>query len=260
MMGFGNEMAQHSMSDSRLSIAVIVLAVVLPSPSPCAEATRALRIVAFGDSTTAPRKSVEKVYADRLAEALGKEGMAVEVINAGVPGNTTEHARKRFERDVMAREPDVVILQFGINDSAIDVWKDPPATGPRVAKDRYQENLRHFVRALKARGVKVILMTPNPLRWSAKTKRLYGRPPYDPEAPDGFEGILPTYRAAMRQIAKQEEVPLVDVFAAFEDYGKQKGRSLDDLLLDGMHPNDEGHQIVAELLMPQITQSVGVRL
>jgi lysophospholipase L1-like esterase len=245
------------MSGFRLSIAVIVLAVVLPSPLPCAQGARPLRIVAFGDSTTAPRKSVEKVYADRLAEAMGKEGVAVEVINAGVPGNTTEHARKRFERDVIARSPHVVILQFGIIDSAIDVLRDPPATGPRVAKGRYEENLRHFVRTLNARAVKVILMTPNPLRWTAKTRQLYGRPPYNPQDPDGFEGILPTYRAAMRQIAQQEEVPLVDVFAAFVAYGKKEGQSVDDLLLDGMHPNDEGHRIVAELLEEHLARMIG---
>ena len=55
--------ATSSMSGFRLSIAWIVLAAVLPSPSPCAEETGALRIVAFGDSTTAPRKTIEKVYA-----------------------------------------------------------------------------------------------------------------------------------------------------------------------------------------------------
>jgi lysophospholipase L1-like esterase len=240
-----------------LSVNIVALIFALGFPAALAGQTKALRIVAFGDSTTAPRKTIENVYADRLAEALGKEGVAVEVINAGVPGNTTEHARKRFERDVMARDPDVVILQFGINDSAIDVWRNPPATGPRVGKGRYEENLRHLIRTLKARGVKVILMTPNPLRWTAKTKRLYGKPPYDPDDPDGFEGMLPAYRAAMRQVAEQEEVPLVDVFAAFMAYGQQEGRSVDDLLLDGMHPNDQGHRIVAERLREEIARSAG---
>jgi lysophospholipase L1-like esterase len=198
---------------------------------------------------------VEKVYADRLAEALRRQRVAVDVINAGVPGSTTEHARKRFQRDVLAKDPDVVIIQFGINDSAIDVWRKPSAKGPRVAKGRYEENLRHFVRTLKARGVAVILMTPNPLCWTAKTKQLYGKPPYDPDDADGFEGVLPTYRAAMREIAEQEGVTLVDVYAAFVAYAKKEGRSVDDLLLDGMHPNNEGHRIVAELLAYIITRS-----
>jgi lysophospholipase L1-like esterase len=234
----------------------MVLGVVVVSPTAPAAEPQPLRIVAFGDSTTAPRKTVKQVYADRLAELLPRQGVAVEVINAGVPGNTTEHARRRFDCDVLAKAPDLVILQFGINDSAVDVWRNPPAVDPRVSKDRYAKNLLHFVRTLKARQVRVVLMTANPLRWVANTKRLYGKPPYDPGDQDGFEATLPPYRQATRKIAEEEGVPLVDVFDAFVRYGKQKGRSVDDLLLDGMHPNDRGHRIVAELLTEQIVEIV----
>ena len=59
-----------------------------------------LRIVAFGDSTTAVRSTVERVYAQRLESKLGASGLSVEVVNAGVGGNTTAAARRRFAQDV----------------------------------------------------------------------------------------------------------------------------------------------------------------
>ena len=54
------------------------------------------------------------------------------------------------------------------------------------------------------------------------------------------------------KIAAEERTPLVDVFQAIQDYGAKEGQSIDSLFLDGMHPNDEGHKLIADLLLPKI--------
>ncbi|QDU36131.1 putative rhamnogalacturonan acetylesterase YesY [Maioricimonas rarisocia] len=208
-------------------------------------------IVTFGDSTTAPRGKLT-VYSDLLVRELPTAARKVQVINAGIGGNNTDMARKRFEKDVLAHDPDVVIIQFGINDAAVDVWKSPPATQPRVDLDRYRENLKHFITTLRARGTHVILMTPNPLRWTPSLKQRYGRPPYDPDDEDGFNLLLREYAAAARRVADQHDVPLVDVDRAFHDYDRQPGQSLADLLLDGMHPNERGQRMIADLLIKEL--------
>jgi len=151
-----------------------------------AAAARPLRIVAFGDSTTAPRVVEGKelpVYADLLAEDAKLRERGVKIINAGVPADTTQEARARFGRDVLAQQPAVVIIQFGINDAAVDVWKNPPTTEPRVPRADYAANLLFFVTEVKKRGAQPILMTPNPLRWTDKLRSLYGKPPYAPADP-----------------------------------------------------------------------------
>ncbi len=214
-------------------------------------------VVAFGDSTTAPRTVDKKpltVYADLLQKELPGKGVDAIVINAGLGGNNTSQAVARLERDVLAYAPSLVVVQFGINDSAVDAWKDPPAKGPRVPIERYEQNLRHVVRTLKSLGARVILMTPNPLRWTDKLKPMYGKPPYDPKAPDGFNVLLCRYAETVRRIAGQEKASLVDVDAAYTTYGKAKGRSEDDLLLDGMHPNAKGHRLIADRLIEEITK------
>jgi len=209
------------------------------------------RIVAFGSSTTAPRGSL-RVYADILRDELPARGLPVEVFNAGIGGDTTELGRARFEQDVLDRRPDLVIIQLGINDAAVDVWRNPPAPGPRVALERYRENLTYFVTTLQAQGAQVILMTPNPLRWADKTRKLYGQPPYDPQSPDGFSVTMPPYVEAVRQVAAERGVKLIDVWAAYHDYDGIEGQSMDGLLLDGMHPNEAGHRLVAERLIAAI--------
>jgi len=210
-----------------------------------------LTIVAFGSSTTAPRGGLT-VYATLLDWELQDEGRAVQVINAGKGSDTTTLARNRFDTDVLAYQPDLVIIQLGLNDSAIDVWRG--VTEPRVPIDEYEQNLDFMVSQLKPRGAKVVLMTPNPLRWNDKLKDLYGKPPYNPDDPDGFNFLLRDYVDRVRQLATKHGVPLVDSFKVFRDYGEVEGQSVDDLLLDGMHPNNEGHSIEADLLMGHIRQ------
>jgi lysophospholipase L1-like esterase len=72
--------------------------------------------------------------------------------------------------------------------------------------------------------------------------------------PDGFNVTLREYAQAVRELAEKQKVPLVDVYAAYIAYGKVEKQSVNDLLLDGMHPNDKGHRIVADLLIPEIVK------
>jgi len=201
------------------------------------------RIVAFGDSTTATRGSL-KIYTRLIDTALPN----ATVFNAGIGGHNTDHASARFERDVLAKTPDTVIIQFGINDAAVDVWKTPASKGARVSIERYARNLRHFVQVLKGRGTMIVLMTPNPTRWTPKLKARYGKPPYLGNDPDGFNVLLRKYAGETRKIAADENVPLIDVYETF-----QQSADIDNLLLDGMHPNDRGHRIVADLLLKELS-------
>ena len=215
--------------------------------------TEPATIVMLGDSTTAPRAGVLMVYAGRIEHALTAAGNSVKVVNAGVPGDTTEGAGKRFAKDVLDHKPDLVVIQLGANDSAMDVWKTPPVTKPRVSKERFNENLRWMIDALEAAGSKVVLMTTNQFRWTPKLKELYGKPPYDPTDPEGFtNATLRSYNTVVRKLAEEKKLPLVDVLAEYDAYQKKTGKSPDFLLLDGMHPNDWGQELVADLLLPVI--------
>jgi lysophospholipase L1-like esterase len=214
-------------------------------------------IIMFGDSTTARRPAVSKVYSERVNEALQSIGSSLPVTNAGEGGNTTRDALKRFERDVLRHQPRVIVMQFGINDSAVDVWKKPPATGARVPLAEFVDNLRTMIEAARKRKAKPILMTPNPLRWTARLKEMYGKPPYNAEAEDGFESAtLAPYIQALRRLAEETQVPLVDAHAGYLAQAARTQTAVDALLLDGMHPNDAGHELVAELLAPVIRQAL----
>ena len=216
---------------------------------------RPVRIVAFGDSTTAAHEGIERVYAQRLADALQARVIKAEIINAGVGGNTTADASVRFQKDVLEHQPDIVIIQFGLNDSAVDLVEG--RTEPRVSKEVYERNLARFVKTLKGRGIRVILMTPNAMLWTDGLKASCGRPPYDPADRWGFNVFNAKYAASVRQIAKLHTVPLIDVYQLFLDYDGVEGQRADDLLLDGVHPNDKGQRLIADALTKEVVALTG---
>ena len=88
-----------------------------------------------------------------------------------------------------------------------------------------------------------------------KLKDLYAGPPhndnspYDAENPLGFNATLVDYVQVVREVAEQENVDLVDIHRQFMEYHAIEGQELTDLLLDGMHPNDKGHRIIADAFL-----------
>ncbi len=210
-------------------------------------------LVAFGDSTTAPREvggKALRIYANVIQEDLVRRGVHGTVINAGVGGNNTDQARARFETDVLAHDPDLVIIQFGLNDSCIDLWDGMDR--PRISRETYTANLRYFVEILRKEDCDVILMTANPMRWTEPLLKLYGGAPYDVNDPWGFNLTNREYGDAVRALASDLDVPLIDVYQRFYDYGSVAGQAAEDLLLDGMHPNDRGHAMIAKWLLKEM--------
>lgn len=205
-----------------------------------------MTIVAFGDSTTATRSTVDQVYAARLPALLHARGIEARVINAGVGGSHTgrladnarhrrKHALDRFDEAVRNHKPDVVVVQFGWNDSWID--SDKPDGPSRIPVKDYAANLKHITESLKRDGSKVILMTPNRPNTSVEEWRV---------------ARTQQYVDAVRNLAATDSVPLVDVWAEYERFNAGHGLNSDNLLLDRVHPNDKGHELVARLLADSI--------
>ena len=216
-------------------------------------------IVTFGDSTTATARDwtpeIKEVYSDCLPGALAPRGIGAVVVNAGIGDTTTRQAVARLDRDVRRHHPDLVVVQFGINDSWIDV--DEGKTKPRLTRAEFRRNLTLIARRLKQDGARVILMTPNPMRWRDPfyIKAFTEHPGLlDVQSDRGIDLLLDQYAADVRDVAKRESLPLVDIFDAFERYGKVPGQTIDDILLagDGIHPNQAGQRLVCRLLTAQI--------
>jgi len=213
------------------------------------------KIITFGNSTTAPRGELV-VYADLLRQELPRANFTSSVLNRGVGGNSTQDALIRFNQDVISENPDIVIIQFGLNDASVDVWKNPPVLTPRISVSDYKTNLQQMVHELKARNIRVILLTPNAMSWnddpSCGTTYLYAHnvpgTPYQLDDPNGVNTVLADYIHAVREVSIEEKVQLVDIFSEFISFNNVAGQNFNELLLDGMHPNAQGQRIVADAI------------
>ena len=106
-----------------------------------------IHIVAFGDSATAgylvPRA---QAYPAQLQAALRKKGYDVAVSNAGISGDTTAGALRRFD-NAIAPGTKIAIVELGTNDLRL-----------RVPPQRLRAILNEIVRTLRARGIEVLLV------------------------------------------------------------------------------------------------------
>lgn len=211
-------------------------------------AQKQLKIVAFGNSITARRPTVDSVYADRLPALLKQVGLTCTVINSGVGSSHSgrlqdndfakvSHGLDRFNDQVLAHNPTAVIIGFGTNDAYID--GDDPKGPSRIPLKNYRENLIVMITELRKRGIHVVLLAPSP--FALPEERMYQN------------RRLYQYVKAVRRIAKKYRVGLSDNYKLFKDYGKRTG-SYANLLPDGVHPNDEGHEMIANNIAREITK------
>jgi len=193
--------------------AALVLAAA-GSPSLAAEP---LKILALGDSLTAGYGLAETDgFTTRLENALKDKGYDVQVINAGVSGDTTAGGRSRLDW-ALGDQPQVAVVELGANDGLRGL--DPAST---------RENLDAILTTLKERKIPTLLAGMYAPR---NLGRDYG---------DRFNAIYP-------DLAAKHGVPLYPFFL--------DGVALDPKLNqeDGMHPNAKGVAIVVAGILPHLT-------
>ncbi len=188
-----------------------------------------VRIVCFGDSVTGLyyHTGGRRTYTDLLATAMRRLCPRADVttINAGISGHTTRDALKRIGTDVLDKQPSLVTVMFGLNDMT------------RVPLDEYRANLVTIIEEVRSAGAEVVLCTPNSVISTA------GRP----------TGKLVQYCDVVREVARTQDVALSDCYAAYEAVHEQDSSAWRLLMSDEIHPNRDGHKLIAEQIARTIT-------
>src|SRR6185295_3427247 len=114
------------------------------------------KVIFFGDSITQagvqPTGYITKV--GELCKAENK-GDQYEFIGAGIGGNKIYDLYLRMEDDVLAKNPDVVVIYIGVN----DVWHKS-SSGTGTDADKFEKFYQAIIDKLKAKNIKIILSTP----------------------------------------------------------------------------------------------------
>ena len=191
-----------------------------------------IKIIFFGDSITQAGVNAGG-YIKRIDSMCRVEGLGdkYEFIGAGIGGNKVYDLYLRIENDVLAKEPDMVIIYIGVN----DVWHKS-SSGTGTDADKFERFYQALIDKLKARNIKIILCTPA----SIGEKTDFSNPQ---------DGDMNEYSNIIRRIAKRNELPIVDLRKAFHEYNLKNNPDNKDrgiLTTDRVHLNAKGNQLVAD--------------
>ncbi len=142
------------------------------------------------------------------------------VLTTSIGGEQAEQGEKRFADEVLTHRPDVLFIDYALNDRSIGL-------------ERAEKAWRKMVEAALAKGIKVILLTPTP---DLKENILDEKTP------------LAGHAAMIRRLAAEYHVGLVDSYQLFKEKAA-KGEDLKAYMSQNNHPNSAGHSCVAGEIM-----------
>jgi acyl-CoA thioesterase I len=206
-------------------IIVLILAFLMTgnagAQTSAAGPSRPIKIVAFGDSLTAGLGlPANQAFPVRLQKALESKGIKVDMINAGVSGDTTSGGRDRLDWSI-PEGTEAVILELGANDAM-------RGTDPNVTRAA----LADILTRLKARKIAVLLCG------------MLAPPNYGADYAARFNAIYP-------ELSKSFGVPLYAFFL--------EGVAADARLnqKDGIHPTAEGVDAIVQNILPTVEAFLG---
>lgn len=178
------------------------------------------RVVFLGDSLTAGRGvDADEAFPALIGKQLESEGIAVQIVNAGVSGDTTAGGLRRLDW-ILKQKPDILVLCLGGNDGLRG-----------MSVDASTENLRTIIRRARDAGARVLLLG------------MMIPPNYGPEYANAFRDMYP-------RLAKEFDVPLVPFVLEGVGGDARLNQS------DGIHPTVEGHRIIAGNVVGHVRKMV----
>ena len=181
-----------------------------------ARAQAPIKLVVLGDSLSAGYGlPLEAAFPARLQKALREKGLKVDILNAGVSGDTTSGGRDRLDWSI----PDgteAVLVELGANDALRGL-------DPKIAKGALED----IIKKLQARKIAVMLAG------------MVAPPNYGPDYAAKFDPIY-------ADLAKAHDVPLYPFFLD----GVASEAKLNQA--DGIHPTAEGIDIIVARILPSV--------
>jgi len=209
-------------------------------------------IACLGDSVTegwfayhkplAPRAVYHHVLWEMLCDAFPDK--AVNIINAGIGGDNATMGLARIERDVLSHRPDICTVCFGAN----DIWGEDTA--------EFESSMRGIITRLLDAGIRPVLMTQHHMNKAVS-------PDTHPDLTEIAEkmaarqnsGHAASFFAVTRRLAAEYDLPLADVWAAYDRMAEQ-GIDTDTMLANHInHPTPAVHRdIYAPMLFDILTK------
>jgi acyl-CoA thioesterase-1 len=209
---------------------------------------RLITIVCMGDSITFgqhidPRLRWSSLLHEHFATRFADTDIHVQIHNRGISGETTRMGLERFPADVQNLNPDIMTLQFGLNDC--NCWLSDRGL-PRVSPVAFHANLVEMIERARHFGCRHVILSTNHV--TLRRKPMLSGERYD-EANARYSRI-------MRKVAQETGVVLCDIRPAFEPFSDEE---LARMLLpypDLLHLTPEGNEVYYRTIFPFVNDAV----
>ncbi|MCD6398428.1 MAG: SGNH/GDSL hydrolase family protein [Candidatus Aenigmarchaeota archaeon] len=200
-----------------------------------------MNILVFGDSVVSDElylgfeRWVTKLrkFLNSGMEHLNQE--YVSVFNLGIVGETSKDLLERIDTECKAREPNIIIVKIGANDSRFNNVTEESIETPVT---EFEKNIREIIKICKKYTSKIIFLGNTPVDESKTTPTIWSNTEYFTNK------TIKKYDEIIRSICKKEDIAYLDIFNMWTKIGYKK--LLDEE--DGLHPNSEGHQKIFEIV------------
>lgn len=203
-------------------------------------------IVGFGDSLTLGYGVDLNVgYIDRLERYMPQyyPSISWNIINSGVNGDTTREGLARLKQSVLQYNPNIVLVLFGSNDSAL--YENQFRT-----QVEFEKNLTQIVTDIKSHNNRTGLNQCIPI------PVLITPPPVIDEDPFPYttNNRIKQYGYIVKRIAAKLKCPIID----FYDYMmEESGGDLEQYLQpDGVHISNKGYDCLYDCIFSGITKLI----
>jgi acyl-CoA thioesterase-1 len=201
------------------------------------------------------------VLADNYV-ALLQNRLKGTVHNTAKFGNTLIKGIDRLRHDIVKDNPDIVLIEYGGNDCDYN-WNeiaDHPESlhEPKTNFNQFEKQLQETVKFLKTNKIMPILMTLPPLNADRYLKWVSKNNPLAEINILKWLGSVTRiywwqerYSSTIIRVAEETKTRWIDIRGAFLQYPDFNKF----LCLDGIHPNQDGHKIIADKIIDFITTS-----
>jgi lysophospholipase L1-like esterase len=198
--------------------------------------------ITFGQYVDPQLRWTSLVY--KKLDALYRESpVHILALNRGISGETTRMGLERYPNDVQNAHPDIMTLQFGLNDC--NCWLTDGGL-PRVSPSAFEANLVEMIARARRFGAREIILASN-------HPTLRHKPQLNGQT---FEQANAHYSEIVRSVAARTDVTYCDIRKAFSSFSP---RQLDEMLLpypDHLHLSVKGNAHYAEAILPLIARAI----
>jgi lysophospholipase L1-like esterase len=206
-----------------------------------------MRVLVFGASVTQGFWDTEGGWVQRLRKHYDEmqiknwSNERPTIFNLGVSGDSTIEVLKRVENETLARQTDrglAFIFSVGINDSFVS------GNGNiNLTPEQYADNYRKIISIAKKYSDKIMLLGLQYCDESKTRPVAWANIHYTNERIEQFD-------QKAKQIAEENKIPYSDLYELFRAR-PEKGEGI---YQDGLHPNNEGHELIFQLVRPALDE------